>query len=94
MESRAWQGILRRNLTFPENSVILFISPKKEANMSHHHHHDHAHTSAARILVAFLLNLCFSAFELIGGLFTGSVAILSDALHDLGDAPKIFQAQL
>ncbi len=38
------------------------------------------------ILVAFLLNLAFSVFEFIGGIFTGSVAILSDALHDLGDA--------
>ena len=53
------------------------------------HHHPHTPTSAARILVAFLLNLCFSVFELIGGIFTGSVAILSDALHDLGDAAGI-----
>ena len=56
--------------------------------MSHHHHH-HAPTSAARILAAFLLNLFFSVFELIGGILTGSVAILSDALHDLGDAAGI-----
>ena len=34
------------------------------------HHHPHAPTSAARILTAFLLNLCFSVFELIGGIFT------------------------
>ena len=54
-----------------------------------HHHHPHSPTSAARILTAFLLNLCFSVFELIGGIFTGSVAILSDALHDLGDAAGI-----
>ena len=38
------------------------------------------------ILVAFVLNLTFSIFEFIGGIFTGSVAILSDALHDFGDA--------
>ena len=38
------------------------------------------------ILVAFLLNLSFAAFEFFGGLWTGSVAILSDAVHDLGDA--------
>ena len=56
--------------------------------MSHHHHH-HAPASAARILTAFLLNLLFAAFELFGGIFTGSVAILSDALHDLGDAAGI-----
>ena len=41
------------------------------------------------ILVAFLLNLLFSVFEFFGGLVTGSVAILSDALHDLGDALSI-----
>ncbi len=41
------------------------------------------------ILFAFLLNLFFSIFELIGGFLTGSVAILSDALHDVGDAASI-----
>jgi len=41
------------------------------------------------ILVAFLLNLAFSVFELLGGLYTGSVAIISDALHDAGDAASI-----
>ena len=42
-----------------------------------------------RILLAFLLNLSFSIFEFVGGIFTGSVAILSDAIHDLGDAAGI-----
>lgn len=41
------------------------------------------------ILIAFLLNLFFSLFECVGGLLTGSVAILSDAVHDLGDAASI-----
>ena len=41
------------------------------------------------IMIAFILNLFFSVFELVGGLFIGSVAILSDALHDLGDAMSI-----
>ena len=41
------------------------------------------------ILIAFLLNLSFSIFEFIGGLFTGSVAIVSDAVHDIGDAASI-----
>ncbi len=41
------------------------------------------------ILVAFFLNLFFSIFEFFGGIWTGSVAILSDALHDLGDAASI-----
>lgn len=41
------------------------------------------------ILIAFILNLSFSIFEFIGGIFTGSVAILSDAVHDIGDAFSI-----
>lgn len=45
--------------------------------------------SENNILIAFILNLGFSVFELIGGLMTGSVAIASDALHDFGDAASI-----
>lgn len=45
--------------------------------------------SDKNILVAFLLNLGFSVFEFVGGALTGSVAILSDALHDIGDAASI-----
>ena len=41
------------------------------------------------ILVAFILNLSFSIFEFLGGIFTGSVAIVSDAIHDIGDAASI-----
>ncbi|MEQ9406022.1 MAG: cation diffusion facilitator family transporter [Cyclobacteriaceae bacterium] len=48
-----------------------------------HHHHDH---SEGNIKIAFFLNLLFSIIEIIGGLWTNSVAILSDAIHDLGDS--------
>ena len=41
------------------------------------------------ILIAFILNLSFSVFELFGGIFTGSVAVISDAIHDAGDAVSI-----
>ncbi len=41
------------------------------------------------ILIAFILNAVFSVVEFIGGIFTGSVAILSDAVHDLGDSISI-----
>ena len=42
-----------------------------------------------KILVAFLLNLFFCIFEFIGGSITGSTAIVSDAVHDTGDALSI-----
>ena len=38
------------------------------------------------ILVAFILNISFSLFELIGGIFTNSVSIISDSFHDFSDA--------
>lgn len=48
-----------------------------------HHHHSHTTTN---IKIAFFLNLVFTVFEIIGGLWTNSLAILSDAIHDLGDS--------
>lgn len=61
--------------------------------MGHHHprghHHDHSHDhdhGTKNIQVAFWLNLGFAVLELIGGFYTNSVAVLSDALHDLGDS--------
>ncbi len=52
----------------------------------HHHHHHHHHHASGNLLFAFFLNLFFALIELIGGIYTGSVAILSDALHDFGDS--------
>ena len=45
--------------------------------------------SDKRILLAFILNAVFSVIEFIGGAVTGSVAIVSDAVHDLGDSVSI-----
>ena len=56
--------------------------------MGHHHHHTHDHASG-NIKTAFFLNLTFTLIELIGGIYRGSLAILSDALHDLGDSLSI-----
>lgn len=64
----------------------------------HHHGHEHAHHdhhghlakgAGGNMLVALCLNLGFAIIELIGGLYTGSVAILSDALHDFGDSVSL-----
>lgn len=41
------------------------------------------------IFIAFILNLSFSIFEFIGGIFSNSVAIMSDSIHDMGDALSI-----
>jgi cobalt-zinc-cadmium efflux system protein len=48
--------------------------------------HDHHHHSGDNLKVAFFLNLGFTVLEIIGGFWTNSIAILSDAIHDLGDS--------
>lgn len=45
-----------------------------------------AHKSSKNIKLAFVINLLFSIGEFIGGFLINSVAIMSDAIHDLGDA--------
>ncbi len=52
--------------------------------MGHGHHHHHS--SEKNIGVAFFLNLSFTVIEFVGGWFTNSMAIMSDAFHDLGDS--------
>ncbi len=48
--------------------------------------------SEKNIKVAFFLNLFFTIFEFFGGLFTNSISILSDSLHDFGDSISLFLA--
>jgi cobalt-zinc-cadmium efflux system protein len=50
--------------------------------MAHHHSHD----SGKNLKLAFFLNLSFTLIELVGGWYVNSVAIISDAVHDLGDS--------
>ena len=54
--------------------------------MHEHHHH---HESTKWIWTAFFLNLSFAIIEWIGGFRTNSIAIISDAIHDLGDSLAI-----
>lgn len=54
------------------------------SNLHHNHHHEpHAE---ANLKIAFWLNAVFALIEIAGGILTNSIAILSDAFHDLGDS--------
>lgn len=69
---------------------------RERPEVHHHHHHDHHHHSSlndighggatGRIRVALILNVIFTLIELVGGWWTGSVAVMADAVHDLGDS--------
>lgn len=54
-------------------------------NHSHGHNHDHS-KDVKNIKVAFFLNFSFTLIEIVGGILTNSIAILSDAVHDFGDS--------
>src|SRR6476661_4167375 len=49
----------------------------------------HTHPVVNNLKIAFILNFGFTIIELIGGLYTNSIAILSDAVHDFGDSIAI-----
>ncbi len=51
--------------------------------MSHHHHHDPL--SGSRLGWTIALNLFIAAAEFIGGIVAGSLALVTDALHNLSD---------
>lgn len=47
------------------------------------------HVTIKNMTIAFFLNFIFSIIEIIGGFYTNSIAITTDALHDLGDSLSI-----
>jgi cobalt-zinc-cadmium efflux system protein len=63
------------------------MSGCSHAHGSHAHFNPHPEPNDTRnIRIAFFLNLGFTVLEIVGGLWTNSLAILSDALHDVGDS--------
>jgi len=71
----------------------------KHKHGNHHHnghpHHAHHHAEAySSLSVAFFLNLVFAIIEFFGGMVTNSIAVISDAVHDFGDAMAIGMAWL
>lgn len=61
-------------------------------NHDHAAGHAHVHPVTSNLKVAFFLNFCFTIIELVGGILTNSMAIMSDAIHDLGDTIAIGSA--
>jgi cobalt-zinc-cadmium efflux system protein len=57
--------------------------------MSHSHTHKHAHThndlKGRNLFISILLNILITASQVVGGLISGSLALLSDALHNFSD---------
>ncbi len=50
-----------------------------------HHHHDHGNLKGKKLVAAIILNLLITGMQVAGGLFSGSLALLTDALHNFSD---------
>ena len=60
----------------------------------HKHHSDHPHkdVSSNKLLIATILNVLIAVAEVIGGLISNSLSLISDALHNISDATAVFIA--
>jgi cobalt-zinc-cadmium efflux system protein len=52
---------------------------------SHAHHHDQTSSNMRRVIIALVLTGTFMVVEVIGGILSGSLALLADAGHMLSD---------
>ncbi|PTN09372.1 cation diffusion facilitator family transporter [Mangrovibacterium marinum] len=57
----------------------------------HAHHHQHRHN---RLGLTFLLNIVITIAQVIGGIISGSLALISDAIHNLSDGVAVLLAYI
>lgn len=61
--------------------------------MGHVHDHNHAHThtdlKGRNLVISILLNILITVAQIIGGLVSGSLSLLSDALHNFSDVVSL-----
>lgn len=53
--------------------------------MGHLHHHSEKNVKDRNLFVSILLNILITASQIVGGIISGSLALLSDALHNFSD---------
>ena len=52
----------------------------------HHHNHSHSHNvSGKNLFITIILNIIITLSQVIGGILSGSLALMSDALHNFSD---------
>ena len=55
----------------------------------HHHHHD---VSGKNLFITIVLNIIITLSQIVGGIMSGSLALLSDAMHNFSDVLALFIA--
>jgi cobalt-zinc-cadmium efflux system protein len=49
------------------------------------HHHQHHEVNGKNLFITIMLNIFITLAQIIGGIFSGSLALLSDAMHNFSD---------
>jgi cobalt-zinc-cadmium efflux system protein len=60
----------------------------------HHHHHHHVDPEAgdAKVFWAVFVNMALTVVQIVGGVLSGSLALIADALHNFSDAISLIIA--
>lgn len=64
------------------NPLLLI---KKMGHSKDNHSHTHADLKGRNLIISILLNIIITVAQIIGGLVSGSLSLLSDALHNFSD---------
>ncbi len=60
--------------------------------MAHNHAHNNDDKSKCQLSVAVFINVLLTIAQVVGGVVSGSLSLIADALHNLSDAAAIFIA--
>ena len=56
------------------------------------HNHDTKQVSQPKLIFTIVLNLIITAAQIVGGIISGSLALISDAIHNLSDSVSVILA--
>lgn len=57
--------------------------------MSHNHSHSHTTLSGKNLLISIILNIVITIAQIIGGFISGSLSLISDAVHNFSDVVSL-----
>lgn len=68
--------------------------PHDHAHHGHHHHHHHVDPEAGdrQVAIAVGINMLLTVAQIVGGVFSGSIALIADAVHNFSDAISLLIA--
>lgn len=73
---------------------ILKKHKEDKTHQHHHHHHYGDNIQGKKLLIVILLNFIITVVEIIGGILSNSLSLISDAIHNLGDTMGLVLAYI